>query len=69
MNHEKTAISARVHMFSFGASGREIQNTPEIVYRVTSYRVKSLVGLIYPGTNRVNEVEDSIVDWVVSDIG
>ena len=43
--------------------------TPEIFYRVTGYRVKSLAGYMYPGTNRVNEIEDSIVYRVVSDIG
>ena len=44
-------------------------NTPEIVYRVTGYRVKSLIGLMYPGTNRVHEIEDSIVYRVLLDIG
>ena len=28
---------------------------------VTGFRVKSVVGLIYSGTNRVNEITDSIV--------
>ena len=44
--------------------------TPEIVYRVTGCRVKSVsYRAMYPGTNRVNEITDSVAYRVGLDIG
>ena len=56
------------HGYNRYGRGYEV-HTPEIVYRVTGYRVKSVIGYINPGTNGVNDITNSVVYRVGLDIG